>query len=333
MKESRVAKYFLVALLLVFLYLAVLTVMPVIKSIILALVLAFAFYPIYKLINKYVKAKGFSAAIMIILIILLIIIPGALIVNSLIKQTYSTYTLVQNFDFSSLNRFVPDFLSETVDANIYIEDVIFKVRNFIINYTPDLIGSIAEIMLGLFIMFFVMFYAFRDGDKWFSEIGKKLPMKREYTSKLLSNTEKVTGGVLYGYVLTAIIQGFLGGLIFFILGISNPIFWGFVMVILAAIPFLGTPIIWVPASLIELFTGHYVKGIILLIFGFLILINIDNIIRPKLIGSRAKVHPAIILIGVIGGLGVFGFTGIILGPLILTLLIVIVKFFALEFER
>ncbi|NQU97837.1 AI-2E family transporter [Candidatus Woesearchaeota archaeon] len=332
MRDSKVARYFLVALLLVFIYLAFLTILPVIKNIILAMVLAFAFYPFYKFVNKYIKSKNWSAALMILFLLLLIAIPGSLIVNSLIQQTYSTYSLVQTFDFTNLNSFVPEFLSETVDLHKYIGDVILKVRNFIVSFAPDLIGSIAEILLGLFIMLFVMFYAFRDGDKWVAKIRDSLPMRKEYTKKLLTNTEDVTGAVLYGYVLTAVVQGFLGGFMFFILGISNPIFWGFVMVVLAAIPFIGTPIVWLPAAIIELVSGRYVSGLILLIFGFVVLINIDNFIRPKLISSRANIHPAVVLVGVLGGLSVFGFTGIILGPLILSLLIVIVKFFALEFD-
>lgn len=332
MTDSKVARYFLIALLLIFLYLVVITVMPVITSIMLALIIAFAFYPVYDSIHKRIKSENLSAALMILLLLLLIILPGGLIVNSLIRQTYATYTTVQSMDFESINSFIPEFVSERISLDVYLDDIILKTKDFILTNAPDLIGSIAETMLGLFVMFFVMFYAFRDGEIWVLKLEKKLPMKHEYTQKLLSNTESITKAVLYGYILTAAIQGFLGGLVFLLLGIPNAVFWGFIMMILAMIPFMGTPIVFVPAALIQLFSGNYFSGIFLLAFGFLLLINIDNFLRPKLISRKAKVHPAMVLVGVIGGLAVFGMIGIILGPMILTLFFVILKFFVLEFE-
>ncbi|MFH1589147.1 MAG: AI-2E family transporter [archaeon] len=333
MAESKIAKYFLIGLVLLFIYLAALVVMPVFKNILLALVLAFAFYPVYKVILGLLKYKNLSTIVMILLLFLLIIIPSGLIVTSLIKQTSSAYSSVAGWDFTTLNSYLPDFIANKINLNILFEDIFAKTRNFIVNSAPNFIESVAEIMLGLFVMFFVMFYAFRDGEKWIEKVKTDLPMKKAYTQNLLSNTASITKGVLYGYLLTAAIQGTLGGLIFWMLGISNPVLWGFVMMILASIPFLGTPIVFVPIAIIEIMNGHLLVGITLLLFGFFILINIDNLIRPKLISSKTKVHPALILIGIIGGLAVFGFIGIILGPMILSLLMVIVKFFVLEFEN
>ncbi|MFH1770506.1 MAG: AI-2E family transporter [archaeon] len=332
MRDSRIAKYFLIVLFVVFAYLAVITVMPIITSVILALILTFAFYPVYKLIQKTVKSKNLSAVIMIVLFLLIIIIPGGLIVNSLIGQSYSTYTTIQNTDFSVLNSYIPSFIKDNMSLDSLFGDIGLKVRDFVVGNVPNIIESIADILLGLFVMFFVMFYAFRDGDIWILKLEKRLPMKHEYTQRLLSNTESITKAVLYGYILTAAIQGTLGGLVFLILGIPNAVFWGFIMMIFAMIPFMGTPIIFVPAALIQLYAGNYFAGIFLLAFGFLVLINIDNFLRPKLISSKAKVHPAMVLVGVIGGLAVFGMVGILLGPMILTLFFVILKFFVLEFE-
>lgn len=330
MDDSKLGRYFLAGLLIVFLYLAILTVAPVMKNIILAFVFSFIFYPIYKWLFVKTNRPNLSASLMILILILVLVIPGALVINSLVGQTINVYQAASNADLSKINNVIPGFLSGTIDLNLYFDDITLKGRDFIVEKTPDIIGSVTELMLGLFIMFFIMFYAFRDGDKWIIYIEEKLPLKHEYTKKLMQNTENITQAVLYGYVLTAAIQGTLGGLMFFILQIPNPIFWGFVMAIMAAIPFLGTPLVFVPAAILLIVGGKYVSAIVLLIFGFVVLMNIDNFIRPKLIGSKAKVHPAIILVGVLGGLAMFGFTGIILGPLVLTMLMVLLKFFALE---
>lgn len=330
MKDLRFTKYFLIALLLIFVYLAVVTLMPVFKSMVLGFVLAFAFYPIYEWLKNRLKYKSVAAWIMVVLILIIFILPGIYIVNSLIHETQSAYTLFQSVDFDKVNEFLPGTIASDGDMKGYMSEGLLKVRDFIVGYAPDIIGSVAETFLGLFIMFFVMFYSFIDGKKWIEGIKKRMPLKKEYTNKLIKNTESITKAVLYGYILTAIIQGSIGGLIFWILGVSNPIFWGFIMIILAIIPFVGTPIVWLPAAIIELLMGHYVTGILLLILGFTIIMNVDNFLRPKLIGNKAKVHPVIILVGVLGGLSVFGFTGIILGPMILTLLMVLFKFLLIE---
>ena len=228
------------------------------------------------------------------------------------------------------------YIYEVYNLNIRLvnvrDEILLKIKDLVINYTPEFIGSVAETTLGLFVMFFVMFYAFRDGKELLLKLKNSLPLKKKYINKLFNDTEKITAAVLYGYVLTAVIQGSLGGLTFFFLGISNSVFWGFVMIILSLIPFLGTPIVWLPAAIIELLNVRYFNGLFLLIFGFIVLLNIDNFLRPKLIGKRSKVHPAVILVGVIGGLAVFGFLGIIIGPMVLTLFGVLIKFFMLEFN-
>ncbi len=330
MDKSKVANYFLGFLLLVLLYLAFLTVLPLLSNIILAFVLAFLFYPVYEYIRKRLKNSNISASVMIIIILLIILIPGSLVIDSLITQTSNAYSFASKINLESINDYVPSFLGDSFDANKYVSEIVFKIRDFVLSSAPSVIGSVAETILGLFVMFFVMFYAFRDGKDWISKLKENLPLKKKYTEKLFRDARNILDAVIYGYFLTALIQGSLGGLLFFILGIPNPVFWGFVMIILALLPFLGTPIVWIPAAIIELIGGRYASGIILLVIGSVVLMNIDNYLRPTLISSRSNVHPVIILLGVIGGMIFFGFVGIILGPLILTLLLVITKFFVLE---
>lgn len=330
MDNSKFARYFLVAVSLIFFYLAILVVNILFTNIILGLVLALAFTPVYKWLAKRLKSKNLSATLVLIGLLLIIILPGSYIVNSLLRQTSSAFGILSSVDVDSLT-FLPESLRGNLD--VYIDEILVNVSNFIIENTPDLIGSIAGIMVGMFIMFFVFFYAIRDGSDWVTGLKKILPMRQDFCSALFKDGENMIDAVIYGYLLTAIIQGTLGGLAFFFLGIPNPILWGFIMTILASIPFLGTPIVFVPAALFQLFGGQYFKGIFLLAFGFLFLINIDNFLRPKLIGSKSKVHPVIILIGIFGGLSVFGFVGILLGPLVLSLLILLTKFVLLEFKN
>jgi predicted PurR-regulated permease PerM len=137
----------------------------------------------------------------------------------------------------------------------------------------------------------------------------------------------ITQAVLYGQVMTALIQGGLGALGLLIFGVPNWLFWGAIMMLTAFIPLLGTPIVWGPAALSLILGGATARGIGLLIYSGALVMNIDNFLRPRLMSGRTKVHPVLILIGVLGGLQVFGFVGLLVGPLVLALLVAFVRFY------
>jgi len=133
-------------------------------------------------------------------------------------------------------------------------------------------------------------------------------------------------------LLIALIQGALGALGFFLFGISSPLFWGLLMGILSLLPMVGTGLIWVPAALILLLNGIFqdsysliFKGIGLFLYGLLIVSSLDNILRPKLISEKVKIHSAVILLGILGGVYLFGPLGVIVGPLIFSMTLVLLK--------
>ena len=154
-----------------------------------------------------------------------------------------------------------------------------------------------------------------------------LPLDPTLKESLFYEIRSVTQAVLYGQVMTAVIQGTLGGLGLLVFGVSNWLFWGAIMIITGFLPVLGTPIIWVPAAVGQMLDGHTGQGIGLLIYGSTVVMNIDNFLRPRLVSGRSKVHPLLILIGVLGGLKIFGFIGMLVGPLILALLVAFIKFY------
>jgi predicted PurR-regulated permease PerM len=127
----------------------------------------------------------------------------------------------------------------------------------------------------------------------------------------------------------ALLQGTLGAAGFIMVGIPNPIFWGFIMTVLAflPIPLLGTGLVWIPAGIILIRNGDIIGGIFILLYGLLIVSSIDNVIKPHIISGKGKIHPVVALLGLIGGLKLFGFIGIIIGPLIAALFIAMVGFF------
>jgi predicted PurR-regulated permease PerM len=149
----------------------------------------------------------------------------------------------------------------------------------------------------------------------------------------MNRTRDVITAVLYGQLLIAVLQGLVGGLGFLIFGIENPVFWGFTMGVLSFIPLLGPPAVWLPAAIYLIYAGNLVSGIGLIIYGVVIVMNIDNFLKPKLIGGKSGMHPIVVLVGILGGITLFGFAGFIIGPIILALALLIIKFYNEDLKK
>jgi predicted PurR-regulated permease PerM len=194
-----------------------------------------------------------------------------------------------------------------------------KFTNSIINYTTTFILKVPKLILDFFILLFVIFYALKDGKPAVDKMFKAVPLKEHNKEHLRNKMSKVTAALLYGIIVVGILQGLVAMIGLYIFNVPSPLLWGLVMIILSILPFVGAWMVWLPAALFKIFGGDFSNGFGLVIFGTLIVGTIDNIIRPKLVGVRAKIHPLTVLLGVVGGIMFFGFMGVILGPLILEL--------------
>ena len=307
--------------------LAIVVMQPFLTYIVLAAILTYTLFPVYHFILNRVHRQELAAALSIIIALLLMVLPTFFIVSELVQQVSGAYT---NFQAESLQR-AADYLSgvtgNRVDFQAMVTSSIDQVRRSIVGLAPDILGSVTEVALGLFIMFFVMFYGFKEGEGFLGHLKQLLPLDPTLKEMLFYEVRTITQAVLYGQVMTAVIQGTLGAIGLLVFGIQGWIFWGAIMMIMAFLPVLGTPIIWVPAAASLIVDGEVGRGVGLLIYGSTIVMNIDNFIRPKLMSGRTKVHPVLILIGVLGGLKVFGFIGMLVGPLVLALLVAFIKFY------
>jgi predicted PurR-regulated permease PerM len=261
------------------------------------------------------------------------ILPTFYLVSELVDQVSGAYNTLQTESLSQVGDYLNSLTNGRVDFQDMLNSALDQVRQSIVTLAPNILGSISELVLGLFIMFFVMFYGFREGRGFMTYLKALLPLEQSLKDSLFEELRTVTQAVLYGQVLTAVIQGGLGGLGLLVAGVPNALFWGAIMIIFAFLPVLGTPLIWVPAGVGLLLDGAVTRGVFLLIYGATIVMNIDNFLRPKLVSGRTKVHPVLILIGVLGGLKVFGFIGMLVGPLILAILVALIKFYEQNYLR
>ncbi len=327
MDKRRIFHYVLIGVLVALLYMAFLIVKPFLTYLILGLMLTYLLHPLYLRLTRKMKSKEKASVLMVLLVLLLIILPSVFIITKLVGQSVSAYNAFKSLDLMGSDTLDNVLAPLGLSMDEMIQQVAGKVKDYFVLTAPNILGSIAEVLLGLFVMFFFMFFAFRDGEKWIKLARQSLPLEPEHRERLFARMGSITSAVMYGQFLTAVIQGSLGGLMFLAFGIPNAIFWGVIMIMFSFIPFLGTPLIWIPAAIIELVQGNYVAGIGILLVGGILVMNIDNLLRPYLIASKDKISPVLVLIGVLGGLKLFGFIGILLGPLLLALLQTVIELF------
>lgn len=311
---------------------------PYLVSVIAAAVLAYLFHPLYVKINYKTKKDWASALIICAIIILAVIIPSILIIKSLAGQAVTAYNSAAEYLANNpQNIEAAQNMKDALGVDMGIDKLMLQVANFFTSTSKNFLASMPNKILNFFIMIIFLYYLLKDGDLIAQRIENFVPLKRNLKSKMLDDIKKVTSAVIRGSLLTALVQGVIGGIGFAIFGIHSPIFWGFIMAIFALIPMFGTAIIWLPAALILLgkgiISGQGIligKGIGLLIYGTLLISLIDNFLKPKLIGNETQMHPAIILVGILGGINLFGIIGIILGPLTLALFVTLIKIYGEE---
>ncbi len=313
------SKYFFIITIIAFLLFSLFLVRSFLIAIVSGILLSYIFYPVYKFMRKTVISQNIAAFLTILSVILIFMIPLFFTANALIGQSITLFQQIKEFDFSNIEEKIPDMFRGNVEFDSYVKDTLNKLTLSLARGTSDFLVSLPKKLLGFFVMFFVMFYMLKEGKELVEKMRMHIPLKERYRRHVSERFNSVVYATIYGIVTTAIVQGAVGALGLWIFGVSSPLLWGLVMTILAMIPFIGPAFVWLPASLFKLATGETFNGIGLILYGLLVVSTIDNVVRPRIIGSKGNVHPVLVLLGVLGGLEVFGLLGIIIGPLILAI--------------
>lgn len=303
---------------------------PILVAIILALILGYLFYPLYKNVNKVVKSKNFSAFLMCLLLATIIILPIWFLTPILLKQSFNFFVASQQIDFvTPLKNFFPDiFASEQFSQEIgsTISSFVTKTSNTLMNALADLIRKFPIIFLHLTVVFFTFFFVLKDQEKFIDYIKSILPFSKEVEDKLFESSRGVTISVIYGRIFLGIIQGIVASIGFFIFGLPNALLLSLLVIIAGVFPIIGTTIIWVPVVLYLIIQGSVFPAIGVAFFGLLAVI-LENFVQPILIAKWIKMNSALVLISMIGGLFAFGILGVILGPLIIAYLFIILEIY------
>jgi predicted PurR-regulated permease PerM len=207
------------------------------------------------------------------------------------------------------------------------------IVGFILDITKNFFSSIPQVIAYFFIMLFITYYILIHNKKIFKTANDYIPLSLHKQNQIVKNIEKNLRVLFRGYFLTAIIQTFVAFIGYWLLGAPNLLIITFFTLIISLIPYLGTPLVWIPVSLFMMFSGNESGGFWLLIYGSLVINLVDNFLRPILMSDKETISPALVFIGFVGGLIAFGLTGIILGPLIIAITSILVKFLKEAYEN
>lgn len=301
-----------------------------------ATVLVIIFYPVHKrLVERLGNRPSLAALLSCVLVIAIILAPIALITLAVVKELANALQSIQSAISYVLNPSSPgtgpilNFLSQYVDVSQlsseeFLVERIRGVSGQLAGRTLGFLGGVAGVIVQMFFVIFTMYYFFKDGENIFRNVRDSLPLDRDQAEGIMKRTREVIDASVYGVLTIAIIQGTLGGLAFWALGLRSALIWGVAMTFLSMVPMLGAFLVWVPAAIYLAVTGHYVKAVLLVLWGTLVIGMIDNFLRPKLVGSRTRLHELLIFFSVLGGLNVFGVLGVVLGPVVLAITLALV---------
>ena len=341
-------KYVLPLLFLVVIFLSYLVVKPFLLVIAGAAILAYVSYPLYLFFEKRLQQRYLSGLLVLFVLFVLLTVPLVLTLNVLVDQALDTYQaaktafpLAQDFFHCSQDRTtlfcsgyekVIGILGEDQFTQMFHE-TIATVTSYISRTSYTFLRSLPTKILDFGILFFLTFFFLVDLKKVLKSVRLLFPLHIDHETYIVKRLKDTTHAVVFGQIVTAMIQGLLGGIGFALFGLSNPVLFGILMMFFALIPMVGTALVWLPASIYMVVTGYaqgsfwalsgpgysVLGGGLFFLWGLLVVGTIDNVIKPKLIGDKAKLHPAVVFLGVFGGLQIFGFLGILLGPILLAI--------------
>jgi len=319
------------ALTIVLFILAAIIIYPIAYSIIYGILLAYIFYPLYKFLLKRIKSELVSAIFVCASLLIILIALVILFFGTLFNQVVDFYLLVQKLDtVDIIRKIVPSFISTSGISETMISSLSEHLTNLIAFYLKEItnmVSNLPNILFQTAVTIFTFFFALKDGNKAIEYFKSFSPLKKETEDRFLKQFKDITNSVLIGHVLVGIIQGLFSGLGYFVFGVPNAILLTFLTSIIAIIPILGAWLVWLPVVIYLFVSGDTNAAIGLLIYGTFFVSLIDNVIRTLIISKKTQINTGIILVGMLGGLLVFGFLGLIIGPLILAYILLILEIY------
>lgn len=295
-------------------------------------VLAIMFMPVYLRILRAMPTRRVGAALLTLLLILvLVILPVGIICALLIQEAGAVYQRIQAGElnpglyFQQVYGALPAWITNLLDrfgmtnfggVQQRITEALTRGSQFFATQALNLGQITFDFFVSFFVMLYLLFFLLLDGLGLASRIKEAIPLDAGVKHKLSAKFTAVIRATVKGNIVVAMLQGALGGLILWFLGVHAPVLWGTLMAFLSLLPAVGAALVWLPVAIYFLATGAVVKGVVLILFGVLVIGLVDNILRPVLVGKDTRMPDYVVLLSTLGGMAIFGLNGFVIGPVI-----------------
>jgi predicted PurR-regulated permease PerM len=322
-----------------------------VSSIVLALLIASVFYPLYLKARGLFRGRAQTASLCMTFFILLVLgFPVGWFVGTVSNEAFDFYSrtrsavslkdIQQKLESDSAwaqrvrkySKIVGlEFTSETVEK--LAASVGRRVGLSLYNQLSSVASNLLSFLVHFFMMMLVIYYLFRDGGRLKDYLVQLIPIPKEQLQKVVDKFQEMGRAIIVGNGLSGIVQGILGGMGFFLFGLHAPFLWGTVIAFMAFLPIIGASVVFLPATAILMIQGEIGKGLAYLVYNVCYSSIIEYLIKPKLIGKGMRMNSLLVFIGIIGGIKLFGILGIIYGPLIITVFLTLAEIYRLEYKE
>jgi predicted PurR-regulated permease PerM len=313
--------------------------------VLLAAVFATLFYPLYEAFVRVFRGRRSVASFFCCVLLLLgLILPLYGVANLVVGEAVAFYHTAQDklaamqasgqpgpLEWARNLPLVRQLQLDRLSWRAGLQEIATQAGPFIARLINRTSRGTLQIVVLLFTTLFTMFYFFRDGKKMLTRLRFLIPLDRAHKNAIAARFTSVARATVKGTLLIALVQGALSGLTLWIFGVGSPFLWGVVATLCSIVPLVGAWLVLYPAAFFQMATGHLWQGIGILLVTVVIIVNVDNVMRPRLVGQGAGMHDLMVFFSTLGGIGMFGATGFIIGPMIAALFLSLLDIYSAEF--
>ncbi|WP_375744798.1 AI-2E family transporter [Corallococcus interemptor] len=314
--------------------------LPFLMPVLLGGFLVVLFMPIQDSLDRRLQGrKSLAAGLSTLAVFLLILAPLALVGWMVAREVLQFVGQAQDLlDQVDLRHHFLNSLPRGLSRYVHFDPESSETERLLMTAVSggagllaDLVGAGTELLVNMFLMTVAMYYFFLDGRRLVNEVARLIPLERRYFDAFSHEFTDVAYAIIYGNTVTALVQGAVGFVGLLIAGVPHAGVWGAAMVLVALVPVGGTALVWGPIGVILIAANRVSEGVFLLAWGTFLVGSIDNVIRPRLCGSRMALHPLLVFLSMFGGLAVFGMMGLLVGPLIASIFMAMVRIYRRDF--
>lgn len=301
-------------------------------------VLAIISRPIFKPLQKWIGSDTAAAFLTLVIVATLILLPTAFFLAALSVELASAFTNLRGaIGGDALITVLQDRIPVSMHDQlpVIVDQIAIIVRSISQGMSQRMVGvfsNVVDVFFGFVVVMISTYYILKDGVKIKRELLVISPLSDEHDELVFNRVVTAVGAVMNGMLIVGLVKGVLSSIFFWIFGVPVPLFWGAMTGFASLIPLFGSGVVTMPAIAFLFLTGQFAAGIGLLIVSFSLIGTVDNFLQPKLVESKTRIHPLLILLSIIGGLKFYGFAGFILGPLTIAVLMALVDIYKKEFR-